>query len=116
MGPRALHVEVPRRGVELELQPPTYTTATAMWDLTCVCEDLYHSLPQHQIFNPLSEARDRTHILMDTSPIHFCFTETGTPPINFVSAQFFFSNYERLVSQTEAEALKMGLQFEQTNH
>ena len=25
------------------------------------------SLQQHQILNPLSEARDRTHILMDTS-------------------------------------------------
>ena len=31
-------VEVPRLGVELELQLPTYTTATEMWDPSCVCD------------------------------------------------------------------------------
>ena len=35
-------------------------------DLSCVC-DLYHSSRQHQILNPLSETRDQTCILMDTS-------------------------------------------------
>ena len=58
------HVEVPRLGVESELQPPAYATATA--DPSQVC-DFYHSLQQHQILNPLSEASARTCILMDTS-------------------------------------------------
>ena len=28
----------------------------------------------------MSETRDRTHILMDTSQIRFCCAATGTPP------------------------------------
>ena len=42
-------------------------------------------LTQHQTLNPLSEARDRTSILTDTSRICFCCTTTGTPkcPIIF---------------------------------
>ena len=32
LGPHLRHMEVPRLGVESELYPPTYTTATAMWD------------------------------------------------------------------------------------
>ena len=61
-------MEVPRLGVELELQLPAYTTDTAMQDPSCVC-DLHYSSQQHQIPNPLSEARDQTHIPMDTSRI-----------------------------------------------
>ena len=43
-----------------------YATATAMQDLSCVL-DLHHSSRQCQILNLLSEAGDRTSILMDTS-------------------------------------------------
>ena len=42
-----------------------YTTATATWGPSHIC-DLCPSSQQHQIFNPLSEVRDRTQILMDT--------------------------------------------------
>ena len=57
-GPHPQHMEVPRLGVELELQLPAYTTtAIAVLDLSCVC-GLYHSSWQHRILNPLSEARD----------------------------------------------------------
>ena len=56
--------------------------AVAMQDPSTIC-DLYHSSRQHQILNPLSEARDQTGILMDTSRVcnllshnrnslHFC--------------------------------------------
>ena len=41
-------------------------TATAMPDLSCIC-NLHHSSWQHRVLNPLSEARDQTHVLMDTS-------------------------------------------------
>ena len=41
---------------------------------------IYHSLWQRQIFNPLSKARDRTYILMDTCWVHYHCTTTGTPP------------------------------------
>ena len=58
-------MEVPRQGGESELQLPAYTTASAMPDLSHIC-DLHHS-SQHRILNPLNETRDHTHILMDTS-------------------------------------------------
>ena len=51
--------------VELELQLPAYTIITATLDLSCIC-DLHLYLQQHQILNPLREARDKTYILMDT--------------------------------------------------
>ena len=60
-----MHMEVLRLELELELQLLAYTIATATWDLSCIW-DLYHSSQQHWVLNPLSEARDRTHILMDT--------------------------------------------------
>ena len=62
------HMEVPRLGVQLELQPPAYAIATAMPDLSRIC-DLYHSSRQHQILKPLREARVGTRILMDTCQI-----------------------------------------------
>ena len=51
--------EVPRLGVELELQLPVYTTATATGDLSHIY-DLHHSSQQCRIPDPMSEARDRT--------------------------------------------------------
>ena len=61
-------MEVPRPRVKSELQLQAYATATAMRDLSHVC-DLYRSSWQRQIFNPLSEARDRTCVLMETSQV-----------------------------------------------
>ena len=61
-------MEIPRRGVKLELQLPAYTTATATPDLSCVF-DLHYSSWQRRILNPLSEARDQTHILMETRSV-----------------------------------------------
>ena len=57
-------------GVESELQLQAYTTVTATLDLNQVC-DLHHSSLQHWILNPLSEARDRTCVLIDAGQIHF---------------------------------------------
>ena len=63
-----------------------YITATAMQDLSRIC-NLHHSSQQCQILNPLSEARDRTSVLMDTSWIRYCCTTVGTPP---PPSSFFF--------------------------
>ena len=41
LGLHPQHMEVPRLGVELEIQPLAYTTATATGDLSRVC-NLYH--------------------------------------------------------------------------
>ena len=74
-------MEVRRLGVESELQLLAYPTATATQDPSHVC-DLHHSSWQCQILNPLSEARDHTHTLMDTSPICFHCATMGTPPLS----------------------------------
>ena len=61
-------MEVPRLGVELELQLLAYTTATATQDPSPIC-NLRHSSRQCWILNPLSEGRDRTHIFVDASRV-----------------------------------------------
>ena len=47
-----MHMEIPGLGIEL--------------DLSRICK-LHHSSQQRWIFNPLREARDRIHILTETS-------------------------------------------------
>ena len=66
LGLHPQHMEVPNLGVQSELQLPATATATTTLDLSSVC-NLHHSSWQCQILNPLSEARDRTCILMETS-------------------------------------------------
>ena len=78
LGPNLWHMEVPRLGVESELQLPVYTTATTTPDLSYVC-NLYHSSQQHWILNPLNGPRDRTWVLIDTSQVHCCWATMGTP-------------------------------------
>ena len=51
------HMEVPRLGVESELQLPADATATAMQNPSHIC-DLYHSSQQQRILNTLSGASD----------------------------------------------------------
>ena len=64
-----VHMEVPRLGVKSELWPLAYTTATATQDLSLIA-DLHHSSQQCRILSLLSEARDRTHILMVPVWVH----------------------------------------------
>ena len=90
-------MEGPRLGVEFELQLPAYTTATATdtdtdtatLDPSCIC-DLHCSLWQHRILNPLSKARDRTCILMDTSQVLNVLSHNG----NSLKALFKVSSWE----------------------
>ena len=72
--------EVPWLGAELELQ----LSATAMPYPSSNCH-LHHSSWQCQILNHLSESRDRTHILMDTSWDCYHQATRGTPPPPFLS-------------------------------
>ena len=76
-------MEVPRLGVESKLQLPAYTTDTATQDPSCLC-DLHYSSQQCQILNPLSKARDRTCIFMDTNQIHFCRATMGNPGVEIL--------------------------------
>ena len=70
------HMEASRLGVKSEVQLQAFTTATATWDRSYVC-DLYHRIP-----DPLTEARDLTRTLMDTSQMRLRFATTGAPQSN----------------------------------
>ena len=72
------HMEVPRPGVKWELQLPVYATAIATWDPSRIFS-LHCSLWQYQILNPLSKARDQTHILMNTSQVCYYWAAMETP-------------------------------------
>ena len=63
-------MKVPKLGVKSELQLPVYATATVTPDLSHICK-LHHSSQQYQILNLLSEAREGTCVLMDTSQVHY---------------------------------------------
>ena len=65
LGMHSWHMEVPRLGIESELQLLAYATATATPDPRRIC-DLHRGSVQCQILNPLSGASNQTHILMDT--------------------------------------------------
>ena len=82
LGPHQRHMEVRRLGIELELQLPAFTTAIATWDPSCVCS-LHHSSQQCRILNLLSQARDQTCILMDTSRVCYRWATTDTPTYDF---------------------------------
>ena len=68
LGLHLRYMEIPRLGVESDLQ--LLATATATWDPSHVC-DLHHSSWQHRILNPLNEAWDQSCVLMDASQICF---------------------------------------------
>ena len=109
-------MEVPRLGVESELQLPAYTqpqehgirAASATYT---TADDNAGSL------NPLSKARDRTYILVDTSQICFHCTTMGTPfffftlPLKFnpneIKVLLYLKYTSRKVGATPALALKI---------
>ena len=64
-------MEVPRLGVESELQLLATATATARPNPSSIC-DPHCSSQQCRILNPLIEARDQTGLLMDISQVHYC--------------------------------------------
>ena len=81
--PQPLYMEVPRPGVESELHLPAYTTATTSRDPSHDC-DLHHSSWQCWISDPLNEARDPTHILMDTSQFVSAGPQWELPKVTFL--------------------------------
>ena len=81
------HMEVPRLGVKIRATAASlhHSHRNAGSDPHRI--QLHHSSWQCQIPNPLSKARDRTHILLDTSRSHFlCATTQQELPIWFLKA------------------------------
>ena len=94
------HMEVPRLGAELALQPLAYTMATAMQDPGSVC-DLHHSSGQQWIINSLRKAgieAASSWILvgfvncptMKGTPLSFFFPPFLLPSFLFLSSIPFF--------------------------
>ena len=94
-GPHSRNMEVPRLGVEWELQLLSDTTAIAIRALSFI-RNLYHSSQQCRTPDPLSEAKDRTHILMDTSQICFLCATTEI-------RSFSFNNCKNQDAQLESQ-------------
>ena len=67
--PHLWHMEVPRFGVKSELHLLAYTTVTVRPDPSHICNVPHSSWPCW-IVNLLSEAREQTCILRDTSWVH----------------------------------------------
>ena len=86
-------MDVPRPRVELELEMLASDTAAAKTDPRHIC-DLCRSLQQRHILNPLSEARDRTCILIETSWVLNLLSHNGNSSISYfliyLSIFFFF--------------------------
>ena len=59
--------------------PTAYGGSQARSQVGAIAAGLHHSSGPCLILNPLSKTRDRTHILTDTSWIHFRCTTSGTP-------------------------------------
>ena len=79
LGLHLWHMEVPRLGVELELQQSASAIATATWVPSQVFNQ-HHSSWQCQILSLLSEGRDQTHILMDASLVHNLLSHNENSP------------------------------------
>ena len=86
LGPNPRHTEVPRLGLESELQLSAYTTAVVTQDPSSICD--LHSSQRCRIPNPLSEARDQTRNLVDTSQIRFHFATMGTLGVFYCNPEF----------------------------
>ena len=79
LGPYVQHMEVFRLGVESQLQLLTYTTATAVQDLSHVC-NLHHTSQQCQIPDTLStEQGQGLNLNPHGYQQDFCWVTTGTP-------------------------------------
>ena len=81
---------------QIELQLQIYNTAIAMSDPTQVC-DLHQSSPQCGILNPLCKARDRIHILMDTSWVQTLSHNRNSP--------FYYFKWELLLNLSNSGPL-----------
>ena len=100
LGLHLQHMEVSRLGGESKLQLPNYTTGTAVQDPSLICNP-QHSSWQSQIPDPLSQARNQTQILMDTSWIRFHCATTATPWAGSLGSSKPTLLWQQLISLTE---------------
>ena len=97
-------MKVPGLGVESELQLLACTTATVTPNPSLICNLHCCSLQQHQILNPLSRGRDRTHVVMDTSQVLNPLSHNGNPILSFFFCLFRAATMAFGASQSRAES------------
>ena len=85
-------MEVPGLWVELELQLLAYVAATTMPDLSCVF-NLHRSSWQHRILKPLSEAKDQTLVLRDTSRVCYRCTYNENSSFFLMAAPVAYGSF-----------------------
>ena len=95
------HVEVPRLGVESELQLQACATAMAMPNLSHIC-DLCYSLWQCLMLNPLSKARDLVGFLTHWATRAICFFKDNSMIFSTWGLQFL---HLRLPNWTQVHSL-----------
>ena len=100
LGLHLRHMELPRLGVKSELQLLAYTTAIATPDPSHIC-DLCYNLKQ--CHDPLSEARDRTHLLIGTNHVLNPLSHNGNSLITFSQLQFREASFEILLEASVHE-------------
>ena len=64
--------------------PAAYRSSQAWGQIEAADASLYCSLQQHWILNPLSEARDQTHVLMHTSQVLNLLSHNGNSGTAFI--------------------------------
>ena len=70
-----------------------------MPDLSRVCE-LHHSSRQRWILNPLNKARDQSHVLMNTSRVHYHSAMMGTPhPVKLLNGHYVLWEIQQRIPQ-----------------
>ena len=87
--------ESSRLGVPSNQQLPVYATATQhqrIWAASATYTEAYGNPGS---LAPLSEARDQTGILMDTSRVHNCWVTMGTP-LFLISSSFILEVINRI--------------------
>ena len=77
MATPAAHGSFQARG-QVGAATEAHATATEMLDPGCIC-DVHHGSQQRQILYPLSEARDRTWILTETTSVLNPLSHTAEP-------------------------------------
>ena len=67
--------------------PVAYGSSQVRGQIRATAVSLHHSSQQRQILHPLSEARDRTHILMDTSWVPYPLHHNGNSQLSIMLNQ-----------------------------
>ena len=81
LGLHSRHMDVPRPGVESELQVPTYITATAQQQIQAASVTYTTAHGSARSLIQLSKARDQTSVLMDTSWVCYQQSQDGNSTI-----------------------------------